>query len=106
MVKLPINYSISFRATLFTLMMAVLLTAVVLLGSAGYIYARFAVGDLGYQVLEQEAERVNQHVQRALDIAEGEASTITTLIDRGLLTPDDHARITEHFIASLNACPT
>lgn len=106
MVKSPINYSISFRATLFTLMMAVLLTAVVLLGSAGYIYARFAVGNLGYQVLEQETERVNQHVQHALDIAEGEASTITTLIDRGLLTPDDHARITEHFIASLNARPS
>ena len=37
----------SFRATLFTLMLAVLLTAVLLLGTAAFLYSRYAAGNLG-----------------------------------------------------------
>jgi adenylate cyclase len=96
----------SFRTTLLTLMLAVLLTAVALLGTAAYLYARFAAQDLGAQVLDQASERVEQHVQNALDVAENEADTIAALIRSGWLDPEDHERVSDYFIASLEARPS
>jgi len=96
----------SFRATLLTLMLAVLLTAVGMLGTAAYLYARFAVANLGSQVLDQTASRIEQHVQQALDTAEDEAETIGTLLQQGWLNPDDHERATDCFLASLKARPS
>ncbi|WP_159079973.1 adenylate/guanylate cyclase domain-containing protein [Methyloceanibacter sp. wino2] len=97
---------ISFRATLLTLMLAVLLTAVALLGTAAYLYARFAVQDLGAQVLTQASERVEQHVQHALDVAEDEADTVARLITEGWIDPDDEKRLSTYFAASLEARPS
>ena len=97
---------ISFRATLLTLMLAVLLTAVVLLGAAAYFYARFAVENLGGQVLAQAAVRVEQHIEHALDVAEAEAATVHDLVARGWVDPRDHERTTDYFLASLRARPS
>lgn len=97
---------ISFRATLLTLMLAVLLTAVALLGTAAYLYARFAVQDLGAQVLSQASERVEQHVQHALDVAEDEADTVGFLIDENWLNADDHEHVSTYFLAALKARPS
>ena len=100
------SFKITFRATLFSLMLGVLITAVLLLGIAGYIYARFAVGDLGQKVLTQTANRIDQHVQHALDTAEDEASTIRSLIEKNWLDPEDHENATEYFLSSLKARPS
>jgi adenylate cyclase len=97
---------ISFRATLFTLMLAVLLTAAVPLGVAAYFYARFAVENLGDQVLAQAAARVEQHIQHSLDVAEDEAATIHDLIAQTWLDPGDHQHATNYFLASLQARPS
>ena len=97
---------ISFRATLLTLMLAVLLTAVALLGTAAYLYARFAVRDLGAQVLDQASKRVEQHVQHALDVAEDEADTVAKLIGEGWIDPDDQKRLGTYFLAALEARPS
>ncbi|MEM7398641.1 MAG: adenylate/guanylate cyclase domain-containing protein [Pseudomonadota bacterium] len=97
---------ISFRATLLTLMLAVLLTAVTLLGVAGYLYARFAVQDLGAQVITQASERVVQHVQHALDVAEDEVDTVGRLIAEGWIDPDDEERLSTYFAAALEARPS
>ena len=97
---------ISFRATLLTLMLAVLLTAVLLLGTAAYLYARFAVQDLGAQVLNQASERVAQHVKHALDVAEAEADTVARLIDEGWIDADDEERLSTYFLAALEARPS
>lgn len=97
---------ISFRATLLTLMLAVLLTAVALLGTAAYLYARFAVRDLGAQVLDQASKRVEQHVQHALDVAENEADTVARLIGEGWIDPDDQKRLGTYFLAALEARPS
>ncbi|GJQ58363.1 MAG: adenylate/guanylate cyclase domain-containing protein [Candidatus Scalindua sp.] len=96
----------SFRATLFTLMLTVLLTAVTLLAIAAYLYAKFAVENLGDQVLSQAAARVEQHIRHSLDVAEDEATTIQNLIVQGWLNPRDHKRATDYFIASLQARPS
>ncbi len=87
-------------------MLVVLLTAVVLIGAAGYVYARFAVENLGNQVLVQTAERVGQHVEHALDVAEAEASTVRNLIVRGWIDPQDHEHATDYFLAALRARPS
>lgn len=97
---------ISFRATLLTLMLGVLLTAVALLGSAAYLYARFAIQDLGAQVLAQASERVEQHVQHALDVAEDEADTIAALIGQRWLDPEDQENVSTYFLAALEARPS
>ena len=86
-------------------MLAVLLTAVALLGTAAYLYARFAVQDLGAQVLTQASERVEQHVQHALDVAEDEAYTVARLITEGWIDPDDEKRLSTYFAAALEARP-
>ncbi len=96
---------ISFRATLLSLMLGVLLTAVALLGTAAYLYARFAIQDLGTQVLVQASERVQQHVQHALDVAEDEAGTISALIGQGWLDPEDQENVSTYFLAALAARP-
>ena len=96
----------SFRAPLLTLMLAVLLTAVALLGTAAYLYAKFAVQDLGAQVLDQAAARVEQHVEHALDVAENEADTVAALIADGWLDPDDHERVSAYFLEALKARPS
>jgi adenylate cyclase len=87
-------------------MLAVLLTAVLLLGTAAYLYARFAVQDLGAQVLTQASERVEQHVQHALDVAEDEADTVARLITEGWIDPDDEKRLSTYFAAALEARPS
>ena len=97
---------ISFRATLLTLMLAVLLTAVTLLAVAAYLYARFAVQDLGAQVITQASERVVQHVQHALDVAEDEVDTVGRLIAEGWIDPDDEERLSTYFAAALEARPS
>ncbi|MEM7191414.1 MAG: cache domain-containing protein, partial [Pseudomonadota bacterium] len=97
---------ISFRATLLTLMLAVLLTAVTLLAAAAYLYARFAVQDLGAQVITQASERVVQHVQHALDVAEDEVDTVGRLIAEGWINPDDEKRLSTYFAAALEARPS
>jgi adenylate cyclase len=97
---------ISFRATLLTLMLAVLLTAVTLLAAAAYLYARFAVQDLGAQVITQASERVVQHVQHALDVAEDEVDTVGRLIAEGWIDPDDEERLSTYFAAALEARPS
>ena len=56
-------------------MLVVLLTAVTLLGTAGYLYARFAVNNLGEQVLAQAAARVDQQIRHALNVAEKPAAS-------------------------------
>ena len=75
------------------------------LGVAAYLYARFAVGDLGGQVLDQAVERVQQHVRNSLDVAESEAATVENLIAQGWLDPGDHEAATGLFLASLRARP-
>lgn len=97
---------ISFRATLLSLMMAVLLTAVALLGAAAYLYGRFTVHDLGTQILSQASKRVEQHVQHVLDAAEEEAETVASLIGEEWLNPDDQPQVTDYFLASLKARPS
>jgi len=87
-------------------MLAVLLTAVALLGTAAYLYARFAVRDLGAQVLDQVSKRVEQHVQHALDVAENEADTVARLIGEGWIDPDDQKRLGTYFLAALEARPS
>jgi hypothetical protein len=64
-------------------MLVVLFTAVALLGGAAYYYSRFAVENLGNQVLMQVSARVGQHIQQALDVAEDEAVAVEDLIARG-----------------------
>ena len=98
--------NISFRATLLTLMLAVLLTAVALMGTAAYLYARFAVQDLGTQVITQASARVEQHVQHALDVAEEEADTVTTLIQERWLDPENEEHASTYFLAALEARPS
>lgn len=87
-------------------MLAVLLTAVALLGTAAYLYARFAVQDLGAQVLNQASKRVEQHVQHALDVAEAEADTVARLIGEGWIDSDDQKRLSTYFLAALEARPS
>lgn len=96
----------SFRVTLLGLMLAVLFTAVVLLGTAAYLQTRFVVGNLGDQVLAQAAARVEQHIQHSLDVAEDEAATIHGLIAQGWLDPHDHQHATDYFLTSLQARPS
>ena len=96
----------SFRVTLFSLMLAVLLTAVVLLCMAAFLYARYAVGNLGGQVLSQAEKRVEQQLRHALDLAEDEAKSVAGLISDGWFDPAEHERVTDYFLASLQARPS
>ena len=96
----------SFRVTLFSLMLAVLLTAVLLLCTAALFYARYAAGNLGGQILSQAEKRVEQQLLHALDLAEDEAETISGLISSGWFDPADHQRVSEYFLEALRARPS
>ena len=93
----------SFRVTLFSLMLAVLLTAVILLGMAAFFYSHYAVGNLGGQLLNQVEKRVSQQLHRSLDLAEAETETIEELMANGWINPSEHERVTDLFLASLRA---
>ena len=58
-----LRFKVTFRTTLFALLLGVLLTSLISLGISGYIYARFAVSNLGDQVLDQTAARIDQHIR-------------------------------------------
>jgi len=92
-------------AQIVTLVGVLLLTALFVGGSA-YYNARFAVEDLGHQLLEQSAERVREHVDAMLDVAVAEGATNRDLLARGALDYRDHEKMTRWFLASLQAQPT
>lgn len=96
---------VSFRATLFSLMLTVLLIGVLSLGLAAYFYAQFSANDLGGQVLQQTVERVAQHVRHSLQEAESEAETIEDLMVQGTLDSSDHEAVTDYFVSALKARP-
>ena len=100
-----LRFKVTFRTTLFALLLGVLLTSLISLGISGYIYARFAVSNLGDQVLDQTAARIDQHIQHALDTAEDEAETIAGLFKNSWLDPEDHESVTEYFLEALKARP-
>ncbi len=84
-------------------MLAVLLTAVVLLGGAAYFYSRFAVENLGEKVLRQASARIELRVERSLGIADEEAATLADLFASGWLDPHDIQRNSKYFLTSLQA---
>jgi adenylate cyclase len=96
----------SFRVTLLSLILSVLLTGVLVLGVSSYINARFSLEQLGLQVLAQAAARVEKHVLQSLDIAETEATTINGLITSGWIDPDDHVRMSGYLVEALKARPS
>ena len=57
-------------------------------------------------MLAQASERVEQHVQHALDVAEDEADTIAALIGQRWLDPEDQENVSTYFLAALEARPS
>ncbi len=71
-------------------LLAVLLLAVTVVGASSYIYAQYAVQNLGAQVITEASMGVEQGVFRALEVAETQSLIMENLLDRGLWEPDDH----------------
>ncbi len=97
---------LGFRGALLALLLGVLAITALLVGGSAHYNARFAVEDLGRQLMEQSAERIEQYVNAALDVAVTQSEINAQLIRSGALDPADHAAMTQFFLSALRANPS
>lgn len=91
------------RGALLVLLLGVLVLTATFVGGAANYNARFAVHDLGDQLFEQCAGRIQAHVDRMLDDAKVQSSLNQGLLSSGTLEPEDHAAMTDYFLQALEA---
>ncbi len=97
---------LGFRGALLALLLGVLaLTSVLVGGSANY-NARFAVEDLGRQLMEQAAGRIQQYINAVLDVAVSQGAINAFMIESHALRPDDHVYMTQYFLGAMRANPS
>lgn len=60
---------LGFRGALLALLLGVLALTALLVGGAANYNARFAVEDLGRQLMDQAAGRIQQYINAVLDVA-------------------------------------
>jgi len=99
------RYRVGFRTVQLAMILGVLLTTFLAVGSAAFAYARLAVRDLADEVLIQGVERVDLRVREVLDVAVAHGEISRRLLVDGRVAPDDAATMLRWFTPVLQAEP-
>ena len=97
---------LSVRSAQVVTLLGVLLFTAVFVGGTAYLNARFAVEDLGRQLMEQTSQRVRQNVDGLLQIAVAQGAVNADLVRSGAVDVRDHEGMTRLFLSMLGAQPT
>jgi len=97
---------LSVRTAQILTLLTLLLVTTLVVGGTTLWNARYAVEDLGRQLLDQAATRVRQQVDAVLQVAVEQGAANASLIESGVLPLVDHARMTRFFLAALRARPS
>ena len=95
--------NVSFRSALIIALLSVLLLTAVVVGSASYHLARFAVENLGAQVLTEASQRIEQNVRKSLEVAESQSTIMARLLERGVWDREDHEGFSGYAFEALAA---
>jgi len=97
---------LGFRGALLALLLGVLALTALLVGGAANYNARFAVQDLGRQLMDQAAGRIQQYINAVLDVAVAQGEINAVMIESHALKPDDHVYMTRYFLSAMRANPS
>ncbi len=97
---------LGFRGALLALLLGVLALTGLLVGGAANYNARFAVEDLGRQLMEQAAGRIQQYINAVLDVAVSQGEINAVMIESHALKPEDYVYMTRYFLSSMHANPS
>jgi len=98
--------NVRFRSVLTLVLVGVLGVGVATVGTAAYVNARYVADDLGDKVLGEASRRIEQHLLRALAVAESESQVAHSLIERGTFEPDDLDALEAYFLEAMRANPS
>jgi adenylate cyclase len=84
-------------------LVGVLLLTLLVVGTASYYLARYAVVDLGAQVLTEASSRIEQNVHKSLEVAESQSTILERLFERGLWDWNDHEGVSRYAYETLTA---
>jgi adenylate cyclase len=92
---------LTFRATLLSILLTLLLGTVAALGYSSYRNARFTAEDLTTQILEQNSLRVDGQINGMLRAANAQGEWCRHLIESGLCPPGDLAHLGHFWLAAM-----
>lgn len=97
---------ITFRATMTTILLTLVLVTVVGLGTVSYLNARFTAEDLSNQILDQTSQRVDVQINSLLLTANAQGSLNRNLLESGQFDPDNkRAALVRYWVEVMKAQP-